>query len=354
MKKIFLIIPALLICLSGCGAGDVPADIIAETPPKQYSYVPVVSSVGQTQAAAEAAETPDEAKEAGTALVRKYELPAVEDVYVAPRFSISSTEAVQGDAIAVMATMNSADGLPEIETKLGDAHFLPCTEDADGDYVAYIPIWYAQELGEYEISVKAGESSTIYKVNVGAAEFGEQHMTISSSTVAATTGADADADYAQKVKTQYSTFDEQKYWHGVFIQPVEARVSTEFGLFRYTNGGSNARRHTGIDLAAPAGTPVPASNAGRVVFAGEVIMTGNTVIIEHGGGLKTYYLHMSELLCEEGQMVEQGDIIGLVGSTGYSTGAHLHFEVRIGEYAINPWRLFDGSSSIYKWEETDE
>ena len=82
-------------------------------------------------------------------------------------------------------------------------------------------------------------------------------------------------------------------------------------------------------------------------------MTGNTVIIEHGGGLKTYYLHMSEIDCEEGQIVEKGDIIGLVGSTGYSTGAHLHFEVRIGSYAVNPWRLFDGSSTIYQWEDIE-
>ena len=350
MKKYLSLALILLLCLTGCGSVSAPEEDTKLAEPQQYSYVPVVSSVGQTQQTAEAAET----AEPKAPPVKKYEVPSIDEIYVAPRFSISSTDVLQGDAIAVQVTMNSAEGLPEIETTLGDAYFLPCAEDSDADYIAYIPIWYAQELGVYDVTVKAGESSTIYKVNVGAYEFGEQHMTISSSTVAATTGPDANADYKEKVTDKLSIHDDVQHWHGVFIQPVEARVSTEFGLFRYTNGSSSARRHTGIDLAAPAGTPVPASNAGRVIFAGEVIMTGNTVIIEHGGGLKTMYLHMSELDCEEGQMVEQGDIIGLVGSTGYSTGAHLHFEVRLGEYAINPWRLFDGTSSIYKWEDVGE
>ena len=352
MKRIIAVILILLLCLTACGSEKAPAEAPANTEEKQYSYVPMVSAVAQTQETAEAAEAAEvKADEPYVLPEKKYDVPSIDDIYVAPRFQISTTDTVQGDVIAVMVTMNSAEGEPEIETELGDAYFLPCAEDAPGDYVAYVPIWYAQNLGDYDISVKAGESSTVYKVHVGAYQFGEQHMTISSTTVAATTGPDANADYKEKVTDKLTIHDDVQYWHGVFIQPVEARVSTEFGLYRYTNGSSNARRHTGIDLAAPAGTPVPASNAGRVIFAGEVIMTGNTVIIEHGGGLKTMYLHMSEIDVEEGQMVEQGDIVGLVGSTGYSTGAHLHFEVRLGSYAINPWRLFDGTSTIYKWEE---
>ena len=90
----------------------------------------------------------------------------------------------------------------------------------------------------------------------------------------------------------------------------------------------------------PEGTPVPASNRGQVVFADFVIMTGNTVVIEHGAGLKTIYMHLSELNCSEGDMVEQGDIIGLLGSTGYSTGPHLHFELRINGVKSNPMNLY--------------
>ena len=329
---------AMLFSLAACGSRNAaPVEEISE--PEEISFVPVVSAVAETQEAAEES------------------LPEPEpvEIYIEPDITLSTDSPIQGDAIAVRVEMNSEEGVPEIKTGLGNAFFLPVESKYEGSdaYAAYVPVWYAQEPGDYSIEVTAGEYSESFTVSVGPAEFGEQHMTISSSTVASTTGADADADYAEKVKSQFKTHDDEKYWEGLFIQPVEARVSTEFGLFRYTNGSSSARRHTGIDLAAAAGTPVPASNRGRVVFAGEVIMTGNTVIIEHGGGLKTYYLHMSEIDCEAGQIVEQGDIIGLVGSTGYSTGAHLHFEVRIGDYAINPWRLFDGSSTIYQWEDVE-
>ena len=135
---------------------------------------------------------------------------------------------------------------------------------------------------------------------------------------------------------------------------MEGRVTTEFGVYRYTNGSDRPRRHTGVDFAIEEGTPVPASNAGRVLFAGDVIITGKSVVIEHGGGLKTYYYHLSELNVETGAMVEKGEIIGLVGMTGYSTGPHLHFEVKLGDYALSPWELFDGSSDLYRWEEESE
>ena len=81
--------------------------------------------------------------------------------------------------------------------------------------------------------------------------------------------------------------------------------------------------------------------------AEEIIYTGNTVVIEHGGGLKTYYYHMDSIEVKEGQIVERGALIGTVGSTGYSTGAHLHFEVKMGRSSLSPWELFDGSSEVY-------
>lgn len=267
---------------------------------------------------------------------------------VEPIVSFSQEEALQGDIVTVVADMGLSGSEPAIETELGSCTFIPTGEY---EYTAYVPVGFAQTPGNYEIKVSAGRKKEVGMLKVSEAEYPTQHMTISKETIAATTGApNAAEDYAEKIKSTYDVFDNIKYWEKPFIRPVDGRISTQFGLYRYTNRSKTPTRHTGIDIAADEGVGIRASNAGRVVFAGDVIITGYSVVLEHGGGLKTYYYHLSELGCETGEIVEQGDIIGKVGSTGYSTGAHLHFEVKLGEYPLSPWPLFDGSSSVYGFE----
>lgn len=94
--------------------------------------------------------------------------------------------------------------------------------------------------------------------------------------------------------------------------------------------------HTGIDIAAASGTPIKASGDGRVVSASYRNGYGNTVIIDHGGGVTTLYAHCSKLYVKAGQSVKQGEKIAAVGSTGLSTGPHVHWEVRINGKPVNP------------------
>lgn len=96
------------------------------------------------------------------------------------------------------------------------------------------------------------------------------------------------------------------------------------------------RRHHGVDLAAPRGTPVYATADGRVGQAEWFSSYGNYVRIEHGGDLHTRYAHLSSYTVAEGEVVERGDLIGYVGSTGRSTGPHLHYEVRVDDESVNP------------------
>lgn len=256
--------------------------------------------------------------------------------------------ATQGDILSVVFDAAGAEGTPMIETDLGTPHFV---KNEDGTWTAYVSVGFAQTPGDYDIKVTLGETECHLAVTVLEKEYGEQHMTMSAATAAATAGASgASEDYAQKIKSHYQEYEDKLLWEGLFLQPVQGRITTQFGLYRYTtytDGTSRTTRHTGIDIACPEGTPVPASNSGKVVFSGDVITTGKTVVIEHGAGLKTYYFHLSELSCQTGDLVEKGREIGKVGSTGYSTGPHLHFEVMIGEYSLNPWVLFDGTSRIY-------
>ncbi len=261
-----------------------------------------------------------------------------------PEFTFSAEEVLQGDIITVQVDMGIQKGEPSIATDLGSPVFIPLD---DGLYEAYVPVNYNCEPGTWSISVSAGEFTVKQPVQVNEREYAVQHMTMSQSTISATVGAsNASENWEERMTPLIKVADKNKYWEGEFLQPCQGRISSKFGLYRYTNNNP-AVRHTGIDIACPAGTPIAAANNGRVILSEHIVKTGNTVVIEHGGGLKTYYFHMSENLVEEGDMVEKGDIIALVGSTGYSTGPHLHFEVKHGNTSLSPWELFDGTSPLF-------
>lgn len=122
---------------------------------------------------------------------------------------------------------------------------------------------------------------------------------------------------------------------GRFIIPTSGRISSEFGYRVHPISGAR-RLHAGMDIAAPGGTPIGAAGAGTVVSVGWRGGYGNTVIVDHGGGIATLYAHQSRTAASVGQSVSQGQIIGYVGTTGYSTGNHLHWEVRVNGSPQNP------------------
>lgn len=128
-----------------------------------------------------------------------------------------------------------------------------------------------------------------------------------------------------------------------FAWPVCGPVTSEFGP-RRSPGGIGSTNHSGIDQGDPTGTPAFASRDGRVSFAGWAGGYGNAVYVEHSGGFQTRYAHMSALTVSTGDQVSQGDRVGLVGSTGNSTGPHMHFEIRHGGRAYNP-RNYLGSGA---------
>jgi murein DD-endopeptidase MepM/ murein hydrolase activator NlpD len=114
-----------------------------------------------------------------------------------------------------------------------------------------------------------------------------------------------------------------------------ARITSPFG-WRIHPITHSRRMHTGVDLAAPIGTPITAAGGGEVIFAGRKGGYGNAVMIDHGHGKTTLYGHMSSFCVRAGEVVARGQLIGRVGSTGFSTGPHCHFEVRINGVPVNP------------------
>ena len=136
----------------------------------------------------------------------------------------------------------------------------------------------------------------------------------------------------------YSVSSDSWLGEGSFILPLEGRASNNFGKRRIFNNLPRSP-HSGQDISSPSGTPVAASNSGRVVLAKDLYFSGNTVIIDHGLGVFTYYCHFSEILSERGDWVKRGSLIGRVGATGRVTGPHLHWSVRVAGSRVDPYAL---------------
>lgn len=130
------------------------------------------------------------------------------------------------------------------------------------------------------------------------------------------------------------------------IWPVNGRLMGGFGERSDPFSGEGAM-HTGIDISAPIGTPVHAAGDGIIVHAGWNGGYGRCVIIDHGNNYQTWYAHLSRMDVIEGEEIRQGEVLGEVGSSGRSTGSHLHYEVRIGNTPVNPYRFLQRATAVH-------
>lgn len=146
-------------------------------------------------------------------------------------------------------------------------------------------------------------------------------------------------DDDQKTKQDYlNRVTSTREWSGNFIAPAHAEISDVYGSQRIFNGVAQ-RPHYGLDYRVPTGTPVTAMNEGTVLLARPLYFEGNCVVIDHGQGLLTLYLHLSEIKVQEGEVLKRGQEIGLSGGTGRATGPHLHVAVRWQGTYLDPGRL---------------
>jgi murein DD-endopeptidase MepM/ murein hydrolase activator NlpD len=145
----------------------------------------------------------------------------------------------------------------------------------------------------------------------------------------------------EKVSAVWSQRTPTLYWTAVFSPPISSEYPTTspYGTRRSYNGGPYASYHEGQDFGVAAGVPVHAPGAGVVALAEQLNVRGNAVILDHGGGVYSGYWHLSEIHVTVGQAVALGDIVGLSGNTGLSTGAHLHWELRIYGIAVDPMQF---------------
>lgn len=198
----------------------------------------------------------------------------------------------------------------------------------------------AQHATVYWKYLSGGMGQATIPVSVADREFGVQHLRLSANQERQYSAPETERE-RRLIGAALDIVSPQRQWHGRFLRPLEGRISTEFGMQRYINERL-AYRHRGVDIAAPEGTPVRSAAAGIVSLADDsFLLHGQTVIIDHGQGVATLYIHLSQIDVSPGEIVSQGQVIGRVGSTGVATGPHLHFGAYAYHEAVDPFFLIE-------------
>ena len=178
------------------------------------------------------------------------------------------------------------------------------------------------------------------KINVQKKDFGESRIKINNLSQVNLNNEDAARAYkeSQFIKDAVKTYSNNFKPLLDFISPVEGIISSKYGKKRFINDTPRSP-HLALDIAAPEGSPIIAPAYGKVILVGNFFYAGNYIIIDHGYGMLSSYSHLSEILVKKGDVVNQSDLIGKVGSTGRVTGPHLHWTVYLNEIRINPESL---------------
>lgn len=194
--------------------------------------------------------------------------------------------------------------------------------------------------GEHEIQYKFDNGETrSFAFSVVARDFGKESLKVEPKY------ADLDEKTLARVNEEkklledlWATSSEQRLWKGAFVKPTMGDVGSPFGLRRVFNEQPRSP-HAGLDIKAPSGQGVYASNFGTVVVARDLFFTGKTIVIDHGQSIYTIYAHLSKIDVKEGDPAGRAQEIGLVGATGRVTGPHLHWGVKVGGARVDPATL---------------
>ena len=209
--------------------------------------------------------------------------------------------------------------------------------------VAVVGIHLNAEPGTHQIRVAYRDGSHEWRqFTVAGKSYTEQHLTIENPRMVNPLEEDLARIRAEsaRMRTEYQRFSEQPDSPLPFIQPVDGPQSSSFGRRRVLNGQPRSP-HSGLDIAAPTGTPIINPAPGVVRLTGDFYFNGNTVFVDHGQGLISMMCHLSRIDVEEGQQVARGELLGLVGATGRVTGPHLHWSVSMNGNRVDPVMVMD-------------
>ncbi len=206
-----------------------------------------------------------------------------------------------------------------------------------GNWKAVVGIPLSAKIGSHDLQVQSGELNTHISFDINDKEYEAQYLTIKNKRQVNPNDEDMRRIIGEKERIAAA----KSHWRDTdqvsmqFIKPTTGPYSSPFGLKRFFNNQPR-RPHSGVDIAAPKGTPIKAPAAGVIINTGNYFFNGNTVFIDHGQGLITMYCHMDSIDVTEGTSVNAGELIGKVGLTGRVTGAHLHWSVILNNTTVDP------------------
>jgi murein DD-endopeptidase MepM/ murein hydrolase activator NlpD len=208
-------------------------------------------------------------------------------------------------------------------------------------WVAIAGIPLEAEAGQGELKVKNGDGVQTVAFAIKDKEYEAQYITIKNKRKVNPYKNDLERikKEKQEIVVALATWTDSNQLPGEFQIPVKGRLTSPFGLRRFFNQQPR-KPHSGIDIAAPEGTPIVAPMDATVLTTGDYFFNGNTVFLDHGNGLITMYCHMSRIDVKEGQRIARGEAIGAVGKTGRVTGAHLHWGVSLNDARVDPALFF--------------
>ena len=276
----------------------------------------------------------------------KYVLEIPVAVDLPEKFVFSEQRLTQGQLLDV--TVYYADGSEDIIFEQSIYSKFKWYQQ-DGLLRGYLPTNYNVKPGVYQINYGVKSKGTEFTQEIEIAEYNYniQYLYVDPETEEETRNEEAYAEYNKYYIPARNQSEPSRYYTEGFILPVRGRLTTEFGETRYVNDFPTSYRHLGLDIAASAGTEVKATNRGKVVMARSLILTGNTVVIDHGEGLFSIYHHLLNLSVKAGEIAERGQKIGEVGSTGFSTGPHLHFMISYYSMNLEPGYFLVGQPITY-------
>ena len=245
-----------------------------------------------------------------------------------PTVTLSTERATQGSVVAIMLS-GILDGEPSLETDLGSVWFRKTTSG----YMGYIPVTYNAESGAHVMTLTCGSLTQEVTLTVSKTEYGNAAVEADEETGGA-------EEFRNAIWPLYTTGEGEKLWSGAFQRPSAGAVTLSYGVVQMVDGQRNGQA-TGLTYAADPGETITAPQSGKVVFAGTLTLTGGTVVIDHGCGVKSYLYGLQTVTAEQGQSVSTGDAVGTAGEEH-----DLIYELRIGNKSVDPDQAILGSSGL--------